>query len=114
MKQAETCGLLFDAAIEPDGRVERDHLVDQQVGQLGLERLGIHRRGEVVRLPRPQRYRGLHHAVDQLSHAVLTLRSVPSGPAEVFLGHDIGGQLPTSASGPRRFAARTRLRRVRS
>ena len=41
MKQAETCGCVLDAAVEPHRRVERDHLVEEQVGQLGLEGLGV-------------------------------------------------------------------------
>jgi hypothetical protein len=30
-----------EAAVEPDGRVERAVLVDEQVRELGLERVGV-------------------------------------------------------------------------
>ena len=38
MKHAEHCGFVFDPDVEPDRRVERHLLVDEQVGELGLER----------------------------------------------------------------------------
>ena len=37
MKQARALRLLLDADVEPDRRVEGHLLVDEQVGQLGLE-----------------------------------------------------------------------------
>ena len=37
MKQARALRLLFDADVEPDRRVERHLLVDEEVRQLGLE-----------------------------------------------------------------------------
>ena len=41
MKQAEHCGALLDADVEPDGRVERRLLMEEQVRQLVAERLRV-------------------------------------------------------------------------
>ena len=48
MKQAEHCGFASMPDVEPDRRVEAHLLVDEQVGQLGLERGEVLVRGEVA------------------------------------------------------------------
>src|SRR5579859_2214979 len=74
--------------VEPDRRVEGRHLVEQDVGELGLEGLGVLHGGEVAALPAPGRDRP-GHARDHLLD-----RALPGGraelAAEVLLGHDVG------------------------
>ena len=69
--------LLFDADVEPDRRVERHLLVDDQVGQLGLEGLEVRVGREVVLGLGPGGDR-VDDAVDQLADGGLAL-----GRAEV-------------------------------
>ena len=81
----------LDPDVEPDRGVEGGLLVDQQVGQLGLERLGVVVGGEVAVLGAPAGDRTgdpVHH----LAYRVLTLRGA-EGAAEVLLGDDVGGVL---------------------
>ena len=93
MKHAEsgTLRLLLDADVEPDRRVEAHLLVDQQMGQLGLERGEVLVRGEVAVGLRPGRDGG-DDAVDQLPDAVLPLRRADVA-AEVLADHDVRGEL---------------------
>ena len=77
------------ADVEPDRRVEREDLVDERVGELVLEDLGVLGAGEV-----PVLAAGRHvlpdHAVDQLLEAPLPLRGADRA-AEVLGGDDVGG-----------------------
>ena len=54
MKQAEHCGLSSKPDVEPDRRVERRELVQKDVGQLGLEGVGVLVGGEVAALATPR------------------------------------------------------------
>ena len=53
MKQAQHCGLSSKPDVEPDRRVERRHLVQQDVGELGLEGVAVLLGGEVAALASP-------------------------------------------------------------
>jgi hypothetical protein len=81
----------LDPDVEPDRRVEGGLLVDQQVGQLGLEGLGVGVGGEVAVLAAPARD-GTGDPVHHLAYRVLALRGA-EGAAEVLLGDDVGGVL---------------------
>ena len=83
--------LLFDADVEPDRRVERHLLVDDQVGQLRLEGLEVLVRREVVLGLRPGGDR-VDDAVDQLADGGLALRRAEVA-AEVLADDDVGGEL---------------------
>jgi hypothetical protein len=78
---------MVGAHVEPDRRVEREHLVQQHPGQLVLEDLGVLLGGEVAVLDAGGGVGG-HHAVDELAQAGLT-----GGPAdraaEVLAGDDV-------------------------
>src|SRR4029450_6269133 len=78
---------LLEADVEPDRRVECRLLVYEYVGQLGLERIGVLSRGEVVPVAAPARDRA-GDAADHLLYRALALRC-PELPAEVLLGDDI-------------------------
>ena len=79
------------ADVEPDRRVERRHLVQQDVRQLRLEAVRVVRGGKVATLPSPAGDRA-GDSPDHLLH-----RALPHGrselTAEVLLGHDVGGVL---------------------
>ncbi len=77
------------ADVEPDGRVERDLLVEEKVGQLGVEGVGVGRRGEVAALDAPVAD-GLSDAGDEGADAGLTLVGAVEA-VEIFGGHDVGG-----------------------
>jgi hypothetical protein len=64
---------LLDAPVEPHRRVEGSHLVEQDVGQLGLERLRVLCGREVAALPAPAGDRS-RYAPDHLRDRVLTGR----------------------------------------
>ena len=81
----------LDADVEPDRRVEGHLLVDDEVGQLRLERLEVVVRREVALRLRPARDR-VDDAIDELADAGLTLGGVEVA-AEVFADHDVGGEL---------------------
>ena len=91
MKQALHCGSLFDPDVEPDRRVEGHLLVDEEVRQLGLERLEIGVRGEVALGLRPGRDR-VDDAIDELADRGLALGRVEVA-AEVLADHDVGREL---------------------
>ena len=95
MKQAEHCGLLLDADVEPDGRVEAHLLVDQEMGQLGVEGGQVLVRGEVVLRLGPGGDR-VGDPVDELLDAGLALRRADVA-AEVLADDDVGGQLAPEA-----------------
>ena len=80
--------LLLEADVEPDGRVERRHLVQQDVGQLGLEGVPVLGRGEVAALATPVGDRA-RDARDHLLDRALARRRVQLS-AEVLLGDDVG------------------------
>ena len=88
MKQAEHCGLLLEADVEPDRRVERRHLVEKDVGELGLERVGVLVAREVAAVAAPAGDRA-GDAADHLLDRRLALGRVHL-PAEVLLGDDVG------------------------
>ena len=75
--------------VEPDRRVEAEHLVDQRIGELVVEDLGVGVGGEVAVLT-PGRRVGPDHPVDELLQAPLTLRR-PHGAAEILGRDDVGG-----------------------
>ena len=83
--------LRLDADVEPDRRVERHLLVDDQVGQLRLEGLEVLVGREVVLGLRPGGDR-VDDAVDQLADAGLALRRAEVA-AEVLADDDVGGEL---------------------
>ena len=95
MKQAEHCGLLLHADVEPDRRVEGHLLVHEQVRQLRLEGGEVLVRGEVV-LRRGPAGDGVDDAIDELLDAAL-----PAGradvAAEVLADDDVGGELAPEA-----------------
>ena len=65
--------------------------MEEEVGQLGLEGLGVLFAGEVAALS-PPLGRGLHHPVDELFYRRLALRRAEL-TAEVLLCHHVGGEL---------------------
>src|SRR5262249_26345379 len=79
---------LLEANVEPNGRVERRHLVQQDVGELVLEGLRALLAGKVATLDPPAGNR----AGDPADH--LLDRALPRGvaglAAEVLLGDDVG------------------------
>ena len=83
--------LLLDPDVEPDRRVEGHLLVDEQVGQLRLERLEVLVRREVVLGLGPRGDR-VDDAIDELADAGLALRRVEVA-AEVLADDDVGGEL---------------------
>ena len=91
MKHARALRLLLDADVEPDRRVEAHLLVDQEVGQLRLERGEVLVRGEVAVGLRPGRD-GVDDAVDELPDAVLPLGRADVA-AEVLADDDVRREL---------------------
>ena len=87
MKQARALRPLLKADVEPDGRVEGRVLVEQQVLELGVERVGLVAVGEVAVLAAPRRDR-VDDARDHLAHRALALRR-SERPAEVLLRDDV-------------------------
>ena len=79
---------LLEPDVEPDGRIERRHLVQKDVGQLRLEggRVGVAR--EVAALAPPGRDRA-GDAADHLLDRVLP-RIRPELSAEILLRDDVG------------------------
>ncbi len=75
--------------VEPDRRVEGEDLVDERVGELVIEDLGVLGTGEVPVLT-PGRHVLSDHAVDQLLETPLPLRGADRA-AEVLGGDDVGG-----------------------
>ena len=75
--------------VEPDRRVEAEHLMDEGVLELMVENLGVPGGGEVAVLD-ARRHVDADHPVDQLLEAPLTLRGADRA-AEVLGGHDVGG-----------------------
>jgi hypothetical protein len=88
MKQAEHCGCSSKPDVEPDGRVERRHLVQEDVRQLGLEGVAVLDGGEVATLATPVGDRA-GDAADHLLDRVLA-RGRAELAAEVLLGDDVG------------------------
>src|SRR5581483_10162278 len=80
--------LLAPAHVEPDRAVEGAHLVEQDVGQLGLERLRVLLGGEVAAGAPPLRDPP-GDAGDHLLDRALALGRAERA-AEVLLGHDVG------------------------
>ena len=89
MKQALTCCGRRGADVEPDRRVEAEHLVQQHPGQLVGEDLGVRVGGEVAAVD-PGPVVGTDDPVDQLAQAGLALRGA-DGAAEVLAGDDVRG-----------------------
>ena len=80
--------VLLEADVEPHGGVEGGLLVEQDVGQLGLEGVGVGGRREVVALAAPAGDRA-GDAADHLLDGALALGRAER-PAEVLLGDDVG------------------------
>ncbi len=95
MKQAEHCGRLLEAAVEPHGAVEGRLLVHEDVLQFGREGLQGVLAGEVLVRARPARD-GVHDATDELLHAAFALGRADLAP-EVLGHHDVGGLLRPGA-----------------
>ena len=74
------------ANVEPHGRVEAEHLVQQHVGELVLEDLRVLRCREVAVFT-PRLRVGEHHSIDELTKAGLP-RVAAHGAAEVLGRHD--------------------------
>ena len=91
MKQARALRLRLDPDVEPDRRVEAHLLVDEQVGQLGLEGREVLVGREVALRLGPGGDR-VDDAVDELLDAVLALRRADVA-AEVLADDDVGGEL---------------------
>ena len=88
MKQALHCGLLLEADVEPHGRVERRHLVQQDVRQLVLEGVGVLVASRSSRRARPQ------PAIVPATRPIICLTECSRAgraelPAEVLLGDDV-------------------------
>ena len=75
--------------VEPDRGVEAEDLVDERVGELVLEDLGVLGGGEVAVLPAGCHV-DAHDPVHELLQAPLALRRADRA-AEVLGGHDVGG-----------------------
>ena len=88
MKQAQTCCGECGPDVEPDRRVEAEHLVEQRVGQLVLEDLGVARAWRSSR-SRGRPGVGADHAVDELLEAPLALGRADRA-AEVLGRDDVG------------------------
>ena len=107
MKHAEHCGFCLDPDVEPDRRVERHLLVDEEVRQLGLERGQVLVGREVALGLGPGGDR-VDDAVDELLDAVLALRRADVA-AEVLADHDVGGELAPEAGTSTSFCSKTLL-----
>jgi hypothetical protein len=79
--------VLLEADVEPDRRVERRHLVEKDVAELGLEGVAVLRRGEVAARPPPIGDRA-RDAADHLLDRALARRRVELA-AEVLLADDV-------------------------
>ncbi len=88
MKQAEHWGLLLEPDVEPHRAVEGRFLVKQDVGQLGLEGVGVLVGCEVAAVAPPAGDRPGDPG-DHLLHGALALRRAELA-AEVLLGDDVG------------------------
>ena len=104
MKQAEHCGVLLEADVEPDRRVEGRLLVEQDRGQLGLEGVGVLVGGEVAALAAPVGDRA-GDAADHLFDRALALRRCRAGRGSTS-GRRCWSRSATSSSGTRPRAAR--------
>ena len=76
------------ADVEPDGRVEGDLLVDEEVGELGEEELGVLVGGEVAVALAPVAD-GLGDAGDEVADALFALRRADLA-VQVLAGDDVG------------------------
>ena len=83
--------LLFGTDVEPDRRVERRLLRDQQMGQLFGEHAGIGVRGEVPVARSPPRD-GVDDPADHLANGTLALGGSELS-AEILLSDDVRGVL---------------------
>ncbi len=82
-------GLEFVAAdVEPDGRVEGDLLLDEEVGEVVVEGLGVLIGGEVAALLAPLGD-GVGDAADEGADTALALGR-PGLAVEIFGGDDVG------------------------
>jgi hypothetical protein len=84
----------LDADVEPHRTVEGRLLMQQQVGELIAERVGVRRGCEVALRFTPAADRA-HDAPDHLPDAVLTIGAA-EGAAEVLRDDDVGGELRPS------------------
>src|SRR5262249_44298112 len=79
--------VLLEADVEPDRRVERRQLVEKDIGELSLERVGVVIGGEVAALATPFRDRSGDAADHLLDRRLALGRGELS--AEVLLGDDV-------------------------
>ena len=84
-------GLLLDADVEPDRRVEAGVLVEKDVLELGVEGLGVLLVGEVA-VAAPPAGDGVDHAADELADAALAVGRAELA-AEVLGDHHVGRRL---------------------
>ena len=103
--------VLLEADVEPDGRVERHHLVQQQVRQLGVEGVGLGLVDEVAVLDAPGRD-GVGDAADHLAHRVLALGACSASRGSTS-GRRCWWRSATRTRGTPRPSARTRGRPCR-
>ena len=111
MKQARALRVLLEADVEPDRAVEGGLLVQQDVGELGLEGVGVLVGGEVAALAAPAGDRAGDAGDHLLDRALALVGAEPA--AEVLLGDDVGRVLRPARPGTRPRAARTRGSRGR-
>ena len=105
---------LLEADVEPHGRVERRHLVQQDVGELGLEGVGVLARSRSSR-PRGPSRRSCRRRGRSSAGPSARARASPELAAEVLLGDDVGRVLrPALRELDVRAARRPRARRGRS
>ena len=76
------------AYVEPDGRVEGGLLVDEEMGELGEEDVGVFLRGEVAVAHAPVAD-GLGYAGDEVADTLLALGRADLA-MEIFGGDDVG------------------------
>jgi hypothetical protein len=80
--------VLLEADVEPDGGVERGGLVEKDVGELGLEDVGVGGAGEVAAVAAPAGDRAGDAGDHLLDRGLAFGRAHPA--AEVLLGDDVG------------------------
>src|SRR6266567_9146170 len=79
--------MILNADVEPDGAVERGHLVEKNVSKLGLEYLSLFLVQEILALHAPLRYR-LGNSIEKLTNAGLSLAG-PKASTEIFRSYNV-------------------------
>ena len=83
-------GFGLNTAIEPDRAVECRFLIDQEVGELRLEGVGVFGGRKVASVPSPL-VNGVHHSSNELPDASLAPLAIGGSP-EVLGDHHVGRQ----------------------